>query len=172
MSGGNTNNNTANTNSVSNTGTNTSANANTAVTGNASSGTGAVTKDASNNSSANTTANNSSSAASTPVAQSSNSARAISSIDQSWKGTNVTISAVVIKKYDSEKNGKTNKFMTIAEPGKNSATMKAVLFDTAGNPSTASKLDESYANGTPLVLNGKIDVYKGELEIIVKNIGK
>ncbi|WP_127058126.1 hypothetical protein [Veillonella ratti] len=110
----------------------------------------------------------------TPNNMSSNNdnARDISSIDQSWKGTKTTVSAIVIKKYDSEKNGKINKFMTIADPNKRSVTMKAVLFDTGSNPDSATKLDEAYTNGTPIILNGKIDVYKGELEIIVKSVGK
>ena len=145
---------------------------NKSVATNSSSGTASQE---SSNSNTGTDSNNSSSATSNSApsgtSTSNSNAKSISSIDQSWKGNNVTISAVVIKKYDSNKNSKTNKFMTIADPNKRSVTMKAVLFDTGKNSNPASALDSAYKNGNPITISGKFDVYKGELEIIVKNVG-
>lgn len=121
------------------------------------------------NDSNNTGANGNNSTAS--GISSNDNVKSISSIDQSWKGNKVTVSAVVIKKYDSNKNGRNDKCMTIADPNRKTVTMKAVLFDADKNSNTAALLDSAYKNGTPINISGKINVYKGELEIVVKNVG-
>ena len=79
------------------------------------------------------------------------------------KGQKVTVKGYAVK-MTSGKGHHFYIFRDIVEPG----SVKAVVFKAeSDNHNIDAPLQNSLNNGSPVTISGKVDVYKGELEIIV-----
>ena len=96
----------------------------------------------------------------------------ISSINSSYTGKIVTVPATIIKVSTGfgKKQQKTNAFMTAVDPNRTTNTISVVLFDIDANKSNYDILKKSFEQKKPVEIKGKIDQYKGELEIIVYSV--
>lgn len=92
---------------------------------------------------------------------------AIGEITEAMEGQEVKIAGYVT----SISGGKGHTFCTVKDPNSN-ASIKVVLFksDSEADPSRKSNLEASYNNKDIITIEGKVDVYQEELEVIAKKV--
>lgn len=87
----------------------------------------------------------------------------VQKVTADMKGQKVTVKGYAVK-MTSGKGHHFYIFRDIVEPG----SIKAVVFKAeSDNQAVDAPLQNSLNTGSPVTLSGKVDVYKGELEIIV-----
>ena len=91
----------------------------------------------------------------------------ISGITNSMVGQDVKIAGYVT----SISGGKGHTFCTVKDPN-SGASIKVVLFksDSEADPSRKNNLKASYNNKAIITIEGKVDVYEEELEVIAKKV--
>ena len=91
----------------------------------------------------------------------------IGQITEGMKGENVTVIGKILKVSE----GKGHVFFTLKSL-QTGATIKCVLFssDASANPARVSLVHSAYDAGATVHVTGKVDIYKGELEIKARKI--
>ena len=116
-----------------------------------------------NNSSSNTNATNNSTAKQDTIKDFTS----IADITENMEGQRVKITGYV----SDISGGKGHTFFIFKDPN-TSASIKVVLFkqDNEQDPIRRQQIEDSYNNKSVINIEGKVDVYEGELEVIAKKV--